>query len=107
MSDGFNQFCIVELFGHQQVAGKVSEQTIAGQGFVRIDIPKTSNREAFTRFFGASAIYSMTPVSEAIAQQAAENILAEPVMVYLGIHRQLEQHTDDDGADIMDDSDQS
>lgn len=39
MSEKFEQFAVVELFGHQIIAGKVSEQVIGGQGFVRVDVP--------------------------------------------------------------------
>jgi DNA polymerase III epsilon subunit-like protein len=71
--------CIVEIFGHAQIAGKVSEQTIAGQGFIRVDVPKTSKRDGFTRFYGPGAIYAMTPVDEKIAALMAEKLEIEPV----------------------------
>jgi len=64
MTEGFDNFCIVELFGHQKIAGKVTEQVIAGQGFVRVDVPQTKRFPAFTRMFGSGAIYSITPVDE-------------------------------------------
>lgn len=81
MSDNgkFEMHCIVELFGHQRIAGKVSEQAIGGGGFIRVDVPKTSKREGFTKFYGPSAIYAMTPVSEQIAQIMAERMEVEPV----------------------------
>lgn len=75
----FEMHCIVEIFGHAQIAGKVSEQTIAGQGFIRVDVPKTSKREGFTRFYGPGAIYAMTPVDEKIAGLMAEKLEIEPV----------------------------
>lgn len=71
MSDQFNQHCIVELFGHQKIAGRVTEQTIAGQMFVRVDVPGVNGQEPFTKFFGGAAIYAMTPVSESACQIAA------------------------------------
>jgi DNA polymerase-3 subunit epsilon len=82
MSDNngkFEMWMIVELFGHQQIAGKVSEQTVAGEGFVRVDVPKTSRREGFTKFYGPKAIYGMTPVSEEIAAIMAERLQIELV----------------------------
>lgn len=32
-------WAIVELFGHARIAGRVTEQVIAGQGFIRADVP--------------------------------------------------------------------
>lgn len=71
-TNGFKQHCIVELFGHQVIAGLVSEQQIGGTSFVRVDVPETKARPAFTKFFGSNAIYAITPVDEATAKRAAE-----------------------------------
>jgi hypothetical protein len=97
MSDqtSFENFCIIELFGHQRIAGRVTEQVIAGQGFIRVDVPETKRHpKAFTRLFGPNAIYSITPVSAEIAQQAAEAIWIEPVTVYFDASHQLEEPID-------------
>lgn len=79
----FESWCIVELFGHQQIAGLVSEQQIAGQGFVRVDVPATEGREGFTRLFGAGAIYSLIPTSEAIATRYATRLDSRPIAPYM------------------------
>jgi hypothetical protein len=89
MTDTFENHCIVELFGHQKIVGKVTEQTIGGQAFVRVDVPPTKRHPAFTRLFGSGAIYSITPVSEEIARQAAEQVYVEPVTVYIEPSHQL------------------
>ncbi len=87
--NGFDQFCIVELFGHARIAGKVTEQVIGGQGFVRVDVPGLPadkyhlEEPAFTRFFGTGAIFSITPVDEETALRAALSMRVEPVSVYL------------------------
>jgi hypothetical protein len=77
----FDLWCIVELFGHTKIAGKVSEAQIGGQSFIRIDVPKIKHQAAFTRFYGQNSIYSITPVEEAIAKGMAESFLTEPVEV--------------------------
>lgn len=81
MSD-FNQFAIVELFGHQIIAGQVTEQVIGGQGFVRVDVPAVDGREGFTKFYGAGAIYAITPTDEATMLAAVEGLDKKPVEVW-------------------------
>lgn len=75
-------WAIVDLFGHQRIAGMVSEQTIAGGAFVRVDVPDVGDDRGYTRFFGASAIYSISPVSEDIATRMARRVSGVPVAAY-------------------------
>ncbi len=78
----FDLWCVVEIFGHQRLAGRVTEQTVAGQGFVRIDVPETVGQPAFSRLYGPSAIYSLTPVSEETARLVAGRLEQQPITVY-------------------------
>ena len=66
-------WCVVDLFGHTRLAGQVSEQEIAGHGFVRVDVPKVGDLPAFTRFLGHGAIYSITPCDENTARAVAHS----------------------------------
>jgi hypothetical protein len=75
----FKEWCIVELFGHQKLAGQVTGQTIGGCEFVRIDVPGTENQKAFTKFYGSKAIYSMTPTSEELVMAWLKNNGPNPV----------------------------
>ena len=77
----FDQWCILELFGRQVIAGRVTEQVIGGCSFIRIDVPAINGRPAFTRFYGQGAIYAMTPVSEEAAMVALKRFEPEPVSV--------------------------
>lgn len=78
-SKQFEEYAIVELFGHQKIAGKVSEQQVGGCSFVRVDVPATKRRPAFTRLFGSGAIYSITITDERSATIAAEIYAPEPM----------------------------
>lgn len=88
-SQSFDAFAIIELFGHARIAGRVTEQVIAGAGFIRCDVPPLPARgqmpeqPGFTRLIGTAAVYSITPVSEDIALRAAGSMRVEPVNVYL------------------------
>jgi hypothetical protein len=79
----FESWCIVELFGHQRIAGRVTEAQVGGCSFIRVDVPETHAQPAFTRFFGQGAIYSITPVSEEVARAAGEYLRERPVSVYM------------------------
>lgn len=81
-NENFNLWCIVELFGHNRVAGKCSEQNIAGNNFLRVDVPTTSKQSSFTRFLSASAIYAINPITEEVARQIADNLQVQPVNVW-------------------------
>jgi hypothetical protein len=81
-NQAFDQWCIVELFGHVTLAGRVTEQTIGGCAFIRLDVPEVDGQAAFTKLLGQGAIYSITPVSEEVAQHAINHIRARPVSVY-------------------------
>lgn len=84
----FEVHALVELFGHQRIAGKVSEQVIAGTGFIRVDVPATK-KAAYTRFFNPAAIYGITPVDEATALALAGSIYCPDIMPMTAQMRQL------------------
>ena len=78
----FEQWAIVEVMGHQRYIGKVTEQVIAGTGFVRVDVPETSRQPSWSKLLGTGSIYAITPVSETIARHLAEQAMKAPVAVY-------------------------
>lgn len=75
-------WALVELFGHQKIAGKVTEQTIAGAAMLRVDVPECGPQAAYTRYFGHGAIYSINPTTEEIARGMAARCSSEPVSRY-------------------------
>ena len=78
----FNEWALVELFGHQKIVGKVSETSLAGGAFLRVDVPALGDSPAFTRFYGPGAIYSINPVTEDIARGLMTRYRNEPVSRY-------------------------
>jgi hypothetical protein len=74
----FEAWAVVELLGRRRLAGKVSEQSIAGGTMLRIDIP-TGDEQMTTQFYGNAAIFSITPTTEAIARSVAKRNQPEPV----------------------------
>lgn len=82
LTEKFESWAIVELFGHNKIAGKCSEQNIAGANMLRIDVPETERNPAFTRLFGHSAIYSINPVTEEVAKHWAKMLKSAPLDIW-------------------------
>lgn len=97
--ESFDQWAVVELFGHQQIAGRVTEQSIGGAAFIRVDVPEQPARPkvqqwdedqpaipAYTRFFSGGAIYAINPSTEEVAKLAAERMRTRPPLPF-GMNR--------------------
>ena len=90
--DQFETWAIVDVMGHQRYAGKVTEQTIAGSGFIRVDVPSVQRRgfndepgdsiPPFSKLLSPGSIHSITPCSEEVARAAAGNIAKVPIQRY-------------------------
>lgn len=89
----FDLWCIVELFGHAKIAGRCTEQNIAGTNMLRVDVPETENEPAFTRFLGSSAIYAINPVDEATARHLASRLGAKPIQIW-EVNEIIKKNTD-------------
>lgn len=72
-------YAIVELFGHSQIAGRCTEQNIAGTNMLRVDVPATKLQPGFTKFYGSAAIYAINPVTEDVARAKAELLQIKPI----------------------------
>ena len=71
---------ILELMGHRRLGGRLSEATIAGGAFIRVDIPHPNESGEFTasQFYSPAAVYAITPTTEEIACAIARGA-PEPV----------------------------
>lgn len=78
----FETWALVELFGHQRIVGRVTDQALGGASFIRVDVPNPDGSTRFTRMYGASAIYSISPVEREVAITLAQACDAEPVKPY-------------------------
>ena len=80
---GLKAWALVELFGHQRIVGYLSQQTFGTGVLFRVDVPDLLKdtkiiRQGFTRYFGLSAIYSITPVSEEVVRKLLPSIDGTP-----------------------------
>jgi hypothetical protein len=75
----FDCYAIVEILGRKVVAGRVTEQVIAGQGFIRVDIPAVNDQAAFTQLYGPGSIYAITPTTEEIVRAYVARNVGVPI----------------------------
>ncbi len=79
------QWAIVELFGHQRIAGRIGEHSMGGCSFVRVDVPAIAQGEgrpdipALTKLYGNGAIYAISFVDEAMALLTATSLKVQPI----------------------------
>ncbi len=93
MSEEKKEFwAIIDLFGHQKIAGFITEAEIGGCSFVRVDVPEVEGSEALTKFYGNGAIYSMTPVSEELVKVFVKRFKPAPLNVYIPEILEIGQH---------------
>lgn len=78
----FGSWAIVELMGHRRLAGYLTEQQIAGAGFLRLDIPGIDGEQAATQYYAPSSVYAITPVTEEAARAVARRNHPEPIHYY-------------------------
>jgi len=84
----YEGWAILDLLGHVRLAGRVSEVSQYGVTMGRIDIPDVPATETspaipgFSRFFGGSSVYSMTPTTEEIAVAFTRKSRPVPVQRY-------------------------
>jgi hypothetical protein len=76
-------WALVELFGHQRIVGMVTVDPIDFPGMVRVDVPDLLKngeieRQGFTRYFGKSALYSVTPISEQAVRELLPHVDGHP-----------------------------
>lgn len=79
MSESFEEWAILELMGHRRLAGLVTEATIAGGAFVRIDVYTDSEKAIATQYYSPGSIYCMTPTTERMAREISRRNQPRPV----------------------------
>ncbi len=91
-TENFDIWCLVELFGHTKIAGRCTEQNIAGTNMLRVDVPETTQQPGFTRFFGSAAIYALNSIDEDTAKFYAEQLNVKPIQSW-DIKEMLKKNT--------------
>ncbi len=82
----FEQWAVLEIFGHEKYAGLVTTETIVGSAMIKLEVPEVTNLEvtlpAFVKLFNHASVYSITPVSEQYARSMAAKLSKQPIQGY-------------------------
>jgi hypothetical protein len=79
----FEAWAIIELMGRTVIAGRMTDQVIGGDSFLRVDIPRHDG-STYTRLFGKSAIYCINICEESTARAYAARTY-EPLQPYIAL----------------------
>lgn len=71
-------WALLEIMGHDRIAGLVATKAIGTAAIVEVRVPATTKYPAFRKLFAPAAIFSMTPVSENVAREMAERFGSRP-----------------------------
>jgi len=83
MENTFNEWALVELFGHNKIAGKVSEFKMGNDSMIRVDVPEIDEKHpAFTKIYSPKAVYGITPLSEQSAMGFVRSFKVKPIDIY-------------------------
>lgn len=93
----FDQWCALELFGHNQIAGRVTEETIGGCAFLRVDVPtQDGEKTQFTKYFGQGAIYAMNVTTKEEVLRIVERLHPTAPTPRVSNSRLIEAHHEAD-----------
>lgn len=106
----FEEWVILELMGHRRLAGRLREQEIAGEGFLRLDVyPGPAAEPTATQFYRPGAVYCITPTTEILARRFAARTDPGPVTRWelpaIGSADPPEDEDDPDQIDLDDEED--
>lgn len=68
---GLPGWFVMELMGHRRLSGYVRETTVAGAGFLRIDVVGPDGKTTASPLYPPTAVYGMTPTTEESVRRAA------------------------------------
>ena len=109
MTEKYAGWAILELMGHRRLAGYVSEQELAGVGFLRLDVPALDDQPPATQFYSAAAVYCLTPTTQEIAEAVARTDRPVPVQRWelpaLPARASREENGGEDAVDEDDEDD--
>lgn len=78
--NGFESWVILELLGHRRLCGYLTEETIGGCSFLRIDVPVDG--KVVTQYYSPSAVYAITPTTAETVHKLAHTNAPAPASAW-------------------------
>ena len=100
-------WAIVELMGRNITAGLVQSVPVAGTELLRVDVPSVDDFEGYTKFYGGTAIYAITPTDEESARHVINSTKPRAISEWtvpvrtIRVDRQLTVLDTDDDDDLF------
>ena len=82
MEEKFEIWALVELMGHNKIAGRVTEHKFGNQSMLRVDVPAVNNMPAFSKIIAVNAVYAINPLTEQDATAYAAKLESKPLDVW-------------------------
>lgn len=73
-AEAFDCWAVLELFGHKQVVGHVTEARIGSGRFLRVEVPATDELPAMTKYYGTGAVFGLHVIEEELAMKLVESV---------------------------------
>lgn len=88
----------VEIMGHNRIAGRVSERKVGVQVMLQVDVPRPTEGFSHSALYSPQAIFSIQPTTEEWCRKFVAARIDYPVLPFIPIGRQLEEHRDRDSS---------
>lgn len=88
-TEQIDTWAYLEIMGHDQIAGRVSERKVGIQVMLQVDVPKGEKDFNYSKLFSPSSIFSILPTTEEWCRKYVNNHRNLSVLPYIPEQRQL------------------
>jgi hypothetical protein len=75
----FEEWAIVEVMGHSSYAGLVTDFSLGGAAFIRVEVPEVDGRAGFSKLLAPGSIFAITPCSKESAYEFCRRYSSKPL----------------------------
>jgi hypothetical protein len=89
--ENINTWAYIEIFGHHQLAGRITTRKMGTQVMLQVDVPKGEAEFSHSELYSPNSIFSLKPTTESWCRRFAEYRAKaiHSVLPYIPQERQL------------------